>query len=57
MEQPAVLATKPFSFSVNGSIFVSVNANSQIHVFDVERKHVKTFGQNGKGEEQLNVPL
>ena len=26
-------------------------------MFDVERKHVKTFGQNGKGEEQLNVPL
>ena len=39
--------------SVNGSVFVSDNANSQIHVFDVERKHVKTFGQYGKGEGQL----
>ena len=39
--------------SVNGSVFVSDNGNSQIHVFDVERKHVKTFGQYGKGEGQL----
>ena len=41
---------------VNGSIFVCDNANSQIHVFDVERKHVKTFGQYGKGEGQLSYP-
>ena len=41
---------------VNGSVFVSDNANSQIHVFDVERKHVRTFGQRGKGEGQLTTP-
>ena len=42
---------------VNGNVFVSDNANSQIHVFDVERKHVRTFGQCGKGEGQLSAPL
>ena len=42
---------------VNGSVFVCDNANGQIHVFDVERKHVRTFGQCGKGEGQLNLPL
>ena len=31
--------------------------NSQIHVFDVERKHVRTFGQRGQGEGQLWYPL
>ena len=41
---------------VNGSVFVSDFDNSQIHVFDVERKHVKTFGQCGKEERQLNHP-
>ena len=39
---------------VNGSIFVCDNGKSQIHVFDVERKHVKTFGQQGEG--QLDYP-
>ena len=33
---------------VNGSVFVSDIGKSQIHVFDVERKHVRTFGQHGK---------
>ena len=42
---------------VNGSVFVCDNANSQIHVFDVERKHVRTFGQRGQGEGQLSFPL
>ena len=42
---------------VNGSVFVSDNAKSQIHVLDVERKHVRTFGQHGKGEGQLSFPL
>ena len=41
---------------VNGSVFVSDRNNSQIHVFDVERKHVRTFGQRGQGEGQLNRP-
>ena len=42
---------------VNGSVFVSDNGKSQIHVFDVEMKHMRTFGQRGKGEGQLNKPL
>ena len=42
---------------VNGSVFVCDYDNSQIHVFDVERKHVRTFGQRGKGEGQLICPL
>ena len=41
---------------VNGSVFVSDNAKSQIHVFDVERKHVRTFGQRGQGEGHLSCP-
>ena len=41
---------------VNGSVFVSDFGNSRIHVFDVERKHVRTFGQRGEGEGQLNSP-
>ena len=42
---------------VNGSVFVCDAANAQIHVFDVERKHMRTFGQRGKGEGQLDFPL
>ena len=42
---------------VNGSVYVADYGNSQIHVFDVERKHVRTFGQRWEGEEQLNRPL
>ena len=41
---------------VNGSVFVCDFDNSQIRVFDVERKHVRTFGQHGKGKEQLRSP-
>ena len=41
---------------VNGNVFVCDSVNSQIHVFDVERKHVRTFGQRGKGEGQLSYP-
>ena len=41
---------------VNGSVFVSDHINSQIHVFDVERKHLRTFGQRGQGEGQLYLP-
>ena len=43
--------------SVNRSVFVSDYDNSQIHVFDVERKHVRTFGQRGNGEGQFRRPL
>ena len=41
---------------VNGSVFVCDYDNSQIHVFDVERKHVKTFAQHGDGEGELSHP-
>ena len=41
---------------VNGSIFVSDCGNSQIHVFDVGKRHVRTFGQHGKEEGQLTFP-
>ena len=41
---------------VNGSVFVCNYDNSQIHVFDVERKHVRTFGQRGQGEGHLSYP-
>ena len=41
---------------LNGSVFVCDFDNSQIHVFDVERKHVRTFGQRGQGEGQLSYP-
>ena len=42
---------------VKGSVFVSDWDNSEIHVFDVEKKHLRTFGQRGEGEGQLNFPL
>ena len=41
---------------VSGSIFVSDYDNSLIHVFDVERKHVKEFGQRGLRGGQLSRP-
>ena len=41
---------------VNRSVFVSDCGNSLIHVFDAEKKHVRTFGQCGEGEGQLNIP-
>ena len=53
-QQPGSLSGVAVS-PVNGSVFVI--DNSQIHVFDVERKHVRTFGQRGKGEGELNAPL
>ena len=43
--------------SVNGSVFVSEYGNSQIHVFDVERKHGRTFSQHGEGEGRLNCQV
>ena len=42
---------------VNGHIYVAERENSQIHVFDVKKKHVRTFGQRGEGEGQLNWPI
>ena len=41
---------------VTGSVFVADNDNGVIHVFNVERKHVRTFSQLGKGKGHLNLP-
>ena len=42
---------------VNGCVYVVERVRSQIHVFDAERKHVRTFGQHGERERQLDQPL
>ena len=42
--------------SPNGTIFVSDHNNHQIHVFDAQRNHVRTFGGQGTGPGQLNYP-
>ena len=41
---------------VTGNVFVADNDNGVIHVFNVERKHVRTFSQHGAGEGQLDLP-
>ena len=41
---------------VTGRNFVADNDNGVIHVFNVERKHVRTFSQRGMGEGHLNFP-
>ena len=38
---------------VNGRVYVADYDSSQIHVFDVENNHVRTFGQPGEEEGQL----
>ena len=42
--------------SPNGTIFASDYSNHQIHVFDAQRNHVRTFGGQGTGPGQLNNP-
>ena len=42
---------------VNEHVYAIGNDQSHIQVFDVEMKHVRTFGQHGEGEGQLNQPL
>ena len=42
---------------VNGHVYVVDCGNSQIHVFDVEMKHVRTFGEHGEREGQLKSPI
>ena len=46
------IATSP-----NGTVFVSDYRNHEIHVFDAQRKHIRTIGQPGSGQGQLNSPL
>ena len=40
----------------NGTIFVSDYDNNQIHVFDAERKFVRSFGEEGDRDGQLRTP-
>ena len=43
--------------SPNGTIFVSEHhKNHQIHIFDTQRKHIRTIGQRGSGQGQLKYP-
>ena len=46
------IATSP-----NGTIFVSEHNQHQIHVFDAQRKHIRTIGQPGSGQGQLKNPF
>ena len=55
-KQPGIVRVVAVS-PVNGSVFVSDKDNSQIHVFNVQKKHMRTFGQCGKEEGELNTPL
>ena len=41
----------------NGHIFVADHNNSQIHVFDKQRKYIRSFGQQGSGNGQLHHPV
>ena len=54
-QQPGSLWSVAVS-PVNGSVFVCDNGNSQIDVFNVKRKHVRTFGQCEKAKWQLSHP-
>ena len=40
----------------NGYTFVADRTSHQIHVFDEQRKHIRSFGQQGSGNGQLNCP-
>ena len=40
----------------NGTIFVTDYDNHQIHVFDVDRKYVRSLGEEGDGDGQLQSP-
>ena len=40
----------------SGTIFVADYSYHQIHVFDSHKKHVRTFGQPGSGNRQLQKP-
>ena len=42
--------------SPNGTIFVSDYYNHEVHVFDAQRNHVRTFGVRGTGPGQLCNP-
>ena len=41
----------------NGHTLIVDYTNRQIHVFDEQRKHIRSFGQEGRGNGQLNNPI
>ena len=41
----------------NGHTFIVDHISHQIHVFDEQRKHIRSFGQQGSGYGQLNSPI
>ena len=41
----------------NGHTFIVDHTIHQIHVFDEQRKHIRSFGQQGSGNGQLNNPI
>ena len=53
-QQPGTLTG--VAVAPNGTIFVSDYENYKIHVFDAARKFVKSFGQQGAGNGQLQSP-
>ena len=40
----------------NGHTFITNHNTHQIYVFDEQRKHIRSFGQQGSGNGQLNSP-
>ena len=40
----------------NGLIFVADHGNSQVHVFDMQKKYIRSFGHQGSGNGQLFSP-
>ena len=40
----------------NGHMFIADNTSHQIHVFDEQRKYIRSFGQPGSGNGQLTRP-
>ena len=41
----------------NGHTFISDYTSHQIHVFDEQQKYIRSFGQTGSGNRQLNYPV
>ena len=41
----------------NGHTYIADHTTHQIHVFDEQRKHIRSFGQQGSGNGQLNSPI
>ena len=41
----------------NGHTFIADHTHHQIHVFDEQRKHIRSFGQQGSGSGQLQNPI